>query len=205
VFRHRTTLEDDSLLAAAFFCYVTWALVGNRWLVAPAVAFVGFVWMSPPTPHNSERIHDVGAVLSVWMAAIVWVALAHRDANIALLYPYTIVFAAHVAIFGTSRRAGDFPSRGVAGLAAVAVLKSWIMMFVPFVAMLGATTLHVGIALGAIAPIAMAVTLFVMTQPGIRDTPITRARWIRQAASAALGSAAGWAIQVVVTRCCAGT
>jgi len=205
VFRHRTTLEDDSLLAAAFFCYVTWALVGNRWLVPPAVAFVGFAWMSPPTSQNSVRIHDVGAVLSVWLVAIAWVALAHRDADLALLYPYTIVFAAHLAIFGTSRRAGDFPSRGVAELAVVAVLRSWLMMFVPFVAMLGATMSNIGMAVGAIGPIAIAVMLFVKMQQGIRDTPITRARWIRQAASAALGSVAGWAIQLVVARCCAGT
>ena len=205
VFRHRTTLEDDSLLAAAFFCYVTWALVGNRWLVAPAVAFIGFAWMSPPTPHNSERIHDVPAVLSVWLVAIVWVALAHRAADVGLLYPYTIVFAAHLAIFGTSRRAGDFPSRGVADVAVVAILKSWLMMFVPFVAMLGAARTNLVEAIGAIGPIAIAVTLFVKTQPGIRDTPITRARWIRQAASASLASAMGWAIQAVVTRCCTGT
>lgn len=205
IFRHRTTLEDDSLLAAAFFCYVTWALVGSRWLVAPAIAFVGFAWMSPPTPHNSERIHDVPAVLSVWLGAIVWVALAHRGADTALLYPYTIVFAAHVAIFGASRRAGDFPSRGVAALAGVAILRSWLMMFVPFVAMLGATPANLIVSIAAIVPIASAVTLFVKTQPGIRDTPITHARWIRQAASAAIGSAAGWAIQAAVTRCCAGT
>ena len=205
VFRHRTTLEDDSLLAGAFFCYVTWAIVGNQWLVAPAIAFLGYAWMSPPTPHNSERIHDVPAVLSVWLVAIVWVAIAHREGGVALLYPYTIVFAAHTAIFGTSRRAGDFPSRGVAGLAVVAILRSWLMMFVPFVAMLGATSLTIGIASAAVAPIAIAVMLFVKTQPGIRDTPITRARWIRQAASAAIASAGGWAIQAVVARCCAGT
>jgi phytol kinase len=204
VFRRRTTLEDDSLLAAAFFCYVTWALAGNRWLVAPAVAFVGFAWMSPPTPHNSERIHDVPAVLSVWLVAIVWVALAHRDTSLSLLYPYTIVFASHVAIFGTSRRAGDFPSRGISGQALVAVLKSWLMMFMPFVAMQGMTPMDLYVSIAAILPIALAVGLFVTTQPGIRDTPITRARWVRQAGCAAIASAAGWGIQAVVTRCCAG-
>jgi phytol kinase len=205
VFRRRTTLEDDSLLAAAFFCYVTWALVGNDWLVAPAIAFIGFAWMSPPTPQNSVRIHDVPAVLSVWLVAIVWVALAHRDGGIALLYPYTIVFAAHLAIFGTSRRAGDYLSRGVAGLAVVAILRSWLMMFAPFVAMEGLTPSVIGAAVAAVAPVTIAVWLFVTIQPGIRDTPITRARWVRQAASAAIGSAIGWGILAVVSRCCAGT
>ena len=122
------------------------------------------------------------------MVAIAWVALAHRDADVALLYPYTIVFAAHLAMFGTSRRAGDFLSRGVADVAVVAILKSWLMMFVQFCrAMLGVTSANIVVALAAIGPIAGAVTLFVKTQPGIRDTPITRARWIRQAASAAIG------------------
>jgi phytol kinase len=74
--RHRSTLEDDALLAAAFLCYVTWALLGWRWLVPPAVAFAGYAWMSPRTPQNSQRIHDVPAVLSVWAFAIGWLTIA---------------------------------------------------------------------------------------------------------------------------------
>src|SRR5262249_6645737 len=103
VLRRRSTLEDDALLAGAFLCYVTWGLLGWRWLVPPAIAFAGYAWMSPRTAENSQRIHDVPAVLSVWAFAIAWLAFASATRDPRPLYPFTLVFAAHLAIFGASR------------------------------------------------------------------------------------------------------
>ena len=82
VARERTTLEDDSLVAGAFLCYVAWALMGWHWLVGPLAIVVGYRWLSPPTLDNSRRMHDVPAVLSVWAAAIGWLdARAHAAAT----------------------------------------------------------------------------------------------------------------------------
>jgi phytol kinase len=192
--RRRSTLEDDALLAGAFLCYVTWALLGWQWLVPPAIAFAGYAWMSPRTPENSRRIHDVPAVLSVWAFAICWLSIAHATHDQrALLYPFTLVFAAHAAIFGASRMASDFPARTVGGVVAEAIVKSWLMFFVPFVVVTGVVSVAVVLlAVAASVAIAAGVLLFAGGEASMRNTSLDLSRWIRQAASAGVASALGW-------------
>ena len=116
VSRRSTTLVDDSLLAGAFLCYVTWAVAGWRWLVPPAILFVGYEWFSPRTVENSRRIHSVAAVLAIWAAAILWLTLSRTLDQPALVYPFTLVFACHMAIFGLSRQASLETHRPIAQL-----------------------------------------------------------------------------------------
>ena len=73
-------------MAAAFLSYVAWAIMGWEWLVPPIVIFVGYAWLSPPTAENSRRMHGVPAVLSIWSAAVAWLALASatRPAHVAV-------------------------------------------------------------------------------------------------------------------------
>jgi phytol kinase len=193
--RRRTTLEDDALLAGAFLCYVTWALLGWHWLVPPAIAFAGYAWMSPRTVENSRRIHDVPAVLAVWIVAICWLTLARATDDVRLLYPFTLVFAAHLAIFGASRMASDFPTRTIVRVAWEAIVKSWLMFFVPFVALAGVSVANVLLALAAGVAIAVAVLLFASiesSRSSLRNTSLDLSRWIRQAASAGAASALAW-------------
>jgi phytol kinase len=203
VLRRRSTLEDDALLAGAFLCYVTWALLGWRWLVPPAIAFAGYAWMSPRTPENSRRIHDVPAVLAVWAFAIAWLTLAHLTRDGRPLYPFTLVFAAHVAIFGASRMASDFPTRTIRGVVAEAIIKSWLMFFVPFVAVIGFSTPSLLLAAAAGVAIAAGVLLFAGSEASratLRNTSLDLSRWIRQAASAGAASLIGWIALRAVAR-----
>jgi phytol kinase len=197
VARWRTTLEDDSLVAGAFLCYVAWAVMGWQWLVAPLAIAVGYRWLSPPTPDNSRRMHDVPAVLSVWVAAIAWLSLARATNDVALLFPYTIVFAAHLAMFGTSRLGFQFPTRPLARLFSRAVISSWAIVVIPFVIVTGATVANLAMGAAGIVAIAVGTAAFVATQPAIRDAPQTTRRWLLQAAAAALASAVGWGIATV--------
>ncbi len=203
--RGRTTLEDDALLAGAFCCYVTWALAGWRWLVPPAIAFVGYAWMSPRTPENSRRIHDVPAVLSVWAFALLWLALARGTEAARAYFPFTLVFAAHLAIFGASRIASDFPSRALWGVMTEATVKSWLMFFVPFVAIAGMSTTSVLLALVAAVPIACGVWTFAAFQVGVdkaslRNTSLSLRRWILQAGIAGVASFGAWIAFVHIER-----
>jgi phytol kinase len=192
-FRRRTTLGDDSLVASAFLCYVAWAVMGWPWLIGPLAIALGYRWLSPPTPDNSRRMHDMPAVLSVWAPAIGWLALARALGEPAMLSPYTIVFGAHLAMFGTSRLAFQFPDRPVALLFWRAVVTSWAIVLVPYVALTGASILNLATALGAIGAMALGTAAFVWTQPEIRTVAQTRRRWLNQAAAATIASAAGWA------------
>jgi phytol kinase len=200
VMRRRTTLEDDSLVAGAFLCYVAWALMGWRWLVAPLVVFVGYKWLSPRTEDNSRRMHDVPAVLSVWAAALVWLTLAHARHDGALLLPYTVVFAAHLAIFGLSRLASQFRERPLGLLFGRAVGASWAIVMLPFLMTTALSGLAVAGAAAAVIAIALGAGAFLAAGANIRDAPQSTRRWISQAAAAGVASVAAWAIVVILRR-----
>jgi phytol kinase len=197
--RHHTTLADDALMAGAFLSYVTWALMGWPWLVPPGIVFIGYAWMSPRTPANSRRVHAVAAVLAVWAAAVPWLVLAVRGAD-AAYYPFTLVFAAHMAMFGTSRLASDFPDRPLQPLVARAVAVSWAVVFVPYVAVAGPGVQHLTLAVAATGVLAGGAAGFARTRLSIRHLPLSARRWTEQAVWAGAVSLAGWIIGQVIDR-----
>jgi phytol kinase len=198
--RRSTTLVDDSLLAGAFLCYVTWAVAGWRWLVPPVVLFVGYAWFSPRTVENSRRVHNVDAVLAIWIVAVLWLILGKTLDQPGFIYPFTLVFACHMAMFGLSRIANLNATHTVTQLAVAAVVRAWGLIFVPFLVTQGATTAHLLLTAAAGACIALAVAAWVRAEPDIHNAGMDLARWVRQAASGAIGSTAGWLALVLVRR-----
>jgi phytol kinase len=196
--RRRTTLEDDSLVAGAFLCYVAWAISGWRWLVPPIMVFIGYAWMSARTADNSRRMHDVPAVLSVWAAAIGWLATAHATGDAALLFPYSVVFAAHLAMFGVSRLASQFPERPISVLFWRAVATSWAVVLVPFVITAGADVIRAVAAAIALIAVALGSAAFIKTQPNVRHMPQDARRWICQAGAACVASVAAWLLFIAL-------
>jgi phytol kinase len=198
--RQRTTLEDDSLVAGAFLCYVAWALVGWRALAAPLAIVTAYRWLSPPTPDNSRRVHGVPAVLSVWAPALVWVALDRLTDHAAVLLPYTVVFGAHLAMFGVSRRASQFPGEPLGSVFWRAVATSWAIVMIPFVAVTNTESSTLAAALGALVAMAIGTAAFVEAEPDIRRAALTARRWIYQGAAAGLASAGAWGIGTLVSQ-----
>ncbi len=192
VSRRSTTMLDDSLLVGAFLCYVTWALAGWRWIVPPAIGFLGFSLYSPDAPSDGRRFHTTATMLSIWAAAVAWLALARWLRQPALLYPFTLVFATHVAIFSLSRTAHSQPTRPLQGLAVGAVLRSWMMLMLPFLATTALTARGAVLALWGGVAVVVGVVLFALGEPAIRDAPQTRARWVRQTLCASGASLVGW-------------
>lgn len=200
--RRSTTLVDDSLLAGAFLCYVTWAVAGWRWLMPPAILFVGYAWFSPRTADDGRRMHSVDAVFSIWAIAILWLTLSQTLEAPALVYPFTLVFACHMAIFGLNRQASMDTTRSLPRLIGVAVLRAWALIFIPFLVVEGATLPHLVLAGAAAMCIALAVAVFARSEPDVRNATLSLARWTRQAFSGAVGSAAGWLALTATQRWC---
>jgi phytol kinase len=195
--RTRTTLEDDSLAAGAFLCYVAWALMGWPWLVGPLVILLGYRWLSAQTPDNSRRMHGVPAVLSVWAPAVAWLSLASATDDRTLLFPYTVGFAAHLATFGVSRLAFQFPGVSLVKLVARAVVISSVLVFIPYAAVVGVSTRTATSVIAGVLGVAMGTIAFSVAQRSIRNAPQDAARWILQAATAAVATLAAWALDAV--------
>ena len=198
--RRRSTLLDDSLVAGAFLCYLTWALAGWRWLVPPAMLLLTYAWISPRTPDNSRRMHQIGAMLAVWAPALVWLGLARRLDAPDLLYPFAMVFACHLGIFGMSRLAHDYRRRPLRPIIAAATVKSAAFVLVPYAGLEGFTARSVLLAVVSIAGIAAAAAGFAAGEPDIRDASLQRSRWLRQGLSAAGGSLIGWLMLAALDR-----
>lgn len=192
--RRRTTLEDDSLAAGAFLCYLAWALMGWPWLVGPFAILIGYRWLSPATADNSRRIHGVGAVLSVWAPAVAWLAVASATGNSSTLLPYTVAFATHLAMFGMSRLAFQFRDRTLGILFRRAVIISWLIVLTPYVLVTGWDVANLLAAAGSVLAIAAGAAAFVHTQPDIRNADATRKRWVLQASGGAVASAIAWVV-----------
>jgi len=189
--RRRTTLEDAALVAGAFFCYVAWAVMGWVWLMPPMAVVAGYRWLSPHTSDNRRRIHDVPAMLSIWAPAVIWLVLARARGDAALLFPYTVAFGAHLAMFGTSRLAAQFPGRSIASAFGRAVIVSGGMVMIPYLLVTSAQG-SLWLLLGAMASIAIGTAAFVRAEPDIRHASLTSRRWVSQGAAAAVASATGW-------------
>jgi phytol kinase len=184
--RRQTTLNESALLGAAFAAYVFGAVGGWRWLVAPLTLLVSYTTvLSPRTRRNIARVHTVHSVMSVASAGMVWLWFAAGTSG-DWLYPCTVSFACHLAIIGAARLRFDHPHMSTVRLLAECTVKSWLTMMIPYRLMIGPEA-WIPCLLAAI-PIALVVTTFYHTQPGMHDCPIDVRRWFWQAILAALGS-----------------
>jgi phytol kinase len=188
----RTTLVGSAVLGAFLAGYIAWALGGWRWLLAPLLLFISYTFLSPRTELNTRRIHNVHAVVSVTAAGLIWLFLAKIFDLPELLFPYTLAFAAHLAIIGIARLRFDYPKLSSLVLLSVCVGQAWVILFVPYLFTEGLNENALKCSLLSLPAIAVAATAFYYLQPGIEDCPTDTERWLRQAAHAALGSVLGF-------------
>jgi phytol kinase len=191
VYRTRTTLQGSAVLGTCLVGYISWALGGWRWLLAPLILFLAYTLLSPRTEANSRRIHNIHAVLGVAAAGLIWLFLSRLLDRPEFLYLFTLAFAAELAITAVARLSYDYPHLSGPRLLLVCVLQGWALLFVPYLVLEWSTPLCLRCVLGALPGVALAAVGFYLTQPGVRDCPTDRPRWLRQAAHGVLGSAVG--------------
>jgi phytol kinase len=195
--RRRSTLDDDALLAAVLFSYVFWVLGGWAWLVAPATLFIKDKLQTPapsktqPAQANDIRRHNVLAVFSVCLPGLAWVVAAAALSRPALFFPFTLTFAAHLAIFETTRLRHERPSLSASAALAIATITGWLLIFIPYILIERLTPTSLVQSAIALPCVALVALLFSALQPGMADCPTDTARWLRQTSGAALASALG--------------
>jgi phytol kinase len=199
LFRRQTTLVGDGVLGAFLVGYIACALGGWPWLLPPLVLFLTYTLLSPRTAENSQRVHNIHAVICVCSAGLLWLFLATILHRPEFLLPYTLSFAAHLAIIGVVRLGHDYPKMSGKALLTVCILKGWLILLVPCLVLttladqgtadplaLCGNLLQCGLI--GLLGVTLAATAFYWTQPSVRNCPVDTPRWLRQAAHAGMGS-----------------
>jgi phytol kinase len=192
IYREHTTLAGSALLGAFLVGYISWALGGWHWLLAPLILFLTYTMFSRRREAADARNHNVHAVVCVASAGLVWLFLAKiLDRERDFLLPYTLAFAAHLAIIAVSRLRHEYPKVPGAAMLGLCITKGWLFIFVPYLLAEGFTERTLKETLIGLVGVAVATVAFYWTQPGMDDCPADTPRWLRQATDAALGSMVG--------------
>jgi phytol kinase len=176
----KTTLQGSALLASALVLYISWALGGWQWLISPAILLLAYTVFCPDKITPSDRTHNVYAVLSIASVGLVWLFLYRIWQQPALLFPYTLAFAIHLAVIAWNLLYPRYSSARL--VMAACVLVSWGVMFAPYVLIAGRSGLSLLQAAAALLICAVAFAVFYWFEPRREGIyPATGARWLRQA------------------------
>ncbi len=133
LYRRRTTLNDSAALGAALVAFLAWTLGGWQWLPAPITLFALYAWLFPRENRDgTSRTHDIRDVLRATGVGIVWLFLAATYHRPDFLLPYTVSFAAHLAIIGVIRLRGTFRDAEGKWVIARSFLQASVAMLVPY-------------------------------------------------------------------------
>ncbi len=186
--RRKTTLDGSAILGLVLIAYVSWAVGGDVWLLAPSTVLVAYILFNLSAKNRIGRAHSIQAVVSVGVPGLMILFLAQRLNQPQLLYCYTLSYAVHLALIGVARIKFNQPEISNQRVLFQATLQGWLLLLVPW--MVVVSTPHaIYYVLMAILIVFSSAYLFLRWQTGLQDCPIDGVRWWRQgtlATSAAL-------------------
>lgn len=134
VWRRETTLRGSAVVAAALVGYLTWALGGTVWLIAPAVVFFTYSRLWPGLRDPEGQGHTAHHVFSVASVGVGWVLAAQAFGRPGLLFPYTLAYAGYLGLLGVERLKAAHPGWPAARLGRAAALRCSAVQLLPFLA-----------------------------------------------------------------------
>ncbi|MBI1880255.1 MAG: hypothetical protein HYR94_18885 [Chloroflexi bacterium] len=218
LWRQRAYLNDAALFSAALIGYLSWTLADWRWFLPPFIVFISHVFLSSarqlavpgqwdgsvarlkqifqappssPVRKNPANLYNIYAVLSVGSGGLAWLllfTLLHRQE---LRYPFTLAYAAQLAILVIVTLRDRDQHISPLWLLSHAVFWGWLCLFMPYVLVEGFSSSALIEILAAIFGVSLAVLTFYYLQPALHRYPTDRPRWVRQALCGILGSLVG--------------
>ncbi len=172
----RSTLNGSASFMAALVGYVTWSIGGLSWLAAPALLYFGYTFLWPAAQRKTPHGHRVHNVLGVASVGIGWLFVSVAVEAPVLLYPYTIAYAAYVAVIGiehTEAFQGAVArglSQGELPFLVVSTLRS-ALPFVPLLWFVEGVNLPLmaPLGLGVVAAVGITATILYAYAPVFRD------------------------------------
>ncbi len=177
--RRKTTLDGSAILGLVLIAYVTWAVGGLIWLVAPSIVLVAYILLSSQTKNKVGQVHSIQAVVFVGMPGLVCLFLAQELHQSQLIYCYTVAYAVQLVLIGLARIKFSHAELTNYSVLIRATLQGWSLVFIPWVIMQFTFNAVVFSILGAVFVYAAAY-IFLYWQPNMHDCPSDNARWWRQ-------------------------
>ena len=195
--RRLSSLNAAALLGAALVGYIASALGGWIWVIPPMLLFVSYNAVFPRTELDRTHAHTMHGVLANNLPGLLWLVLGNSfkvEFPRQFFWPYTLTYAAHLAIIGFMRLRHQRPTANPAAHFLRSLLLSWLVLFIPstiaFIVWYWPIDHYVAAAQAflAVVGIALALFLFARTEPNIETLPADLPRWLRQSLYATAGS-----------------
>jgi len=193
VFRRRTTLDDGALVGAALTGYAGLAVGGWTWLLPPLILLLSYTRLFPNCYPDGRGAHNVHAVVSVTFGGFFCLLLFAASGNTAWYFPYVLSYGIQLALVGAVSLNVTYRNRplwvgGVQAALVATVMVAAILLLAQYAT--GAAIPVVAYGVAAVACL-VAVGIFSLLQPGIRDCPVDAARWLRQGGVGTIVAVAG--------------
>jgi len=184
--RRRTTLDDSAMLGAALVAYVSWAIGGISWLLPPLVMLIAYSLFNAHSALKEQSAHSIYAVVSVSLPGLVWLFFAKSLQQPDFIYPYTVSYAAQLAIIGVAHI--KFTESAITNRALLTrtTLQSWGLIIIPFMVSHANGWTIILLTTSALCLITLAAFIFLRWQPHISNCPTDSPRWWRQTSVATL-------------------
>ncbi len=178
--RRKTTLDDSAILGLVLIAYVTWAVGGFAWLLAPIIVLVAYILFNLKEKYSVGRDHSIQAVVCVGVPGLMILFVAQGLNQPQLLYCYTIAYTVQLSMISLARIKFNHAEISNGRVLMYAGVQAWVLLFVPLVLLIF-TLNTIFYAVMAAGFVLAAVYVFLRWQPGLQDCPTDNARWWRQA------------------------
>jgi hypothetical protein len=191
--RRHTRLTPIAAIAAGLVLYVSWAVGGWNWLIAPIATALAYSVLCR-LPAGESRQHAVQSVAAVGGVALCWLALKEILGTVNTIYAYGVAYSANLSMIALARFADARLRNSLPGAIARSAALAVFAIGLPYVINWRENASLVPLTAVGAALVFAASTLFAFVQPQIRDCPADGNRWTRQALISAFVSAAAFGI-----------
>lgn len=142
--RRRTTLHDAAVIGASLACYTAMVVGGVMWVLAPMTVFMLYKFVLPVRYHSMPRVHSLRSVVAVVATGLMWLFAFRCTGNHDYFFSYTLSFAANFVMISCAHLKKLRKNNGAKHPALLAGWSffSWLVFFLPYLAMTGWGTEH---------------------------------------------------------------
>jgi phytol kinase len=198
LYRKRSNLDDAALIGASLVGYSAFAIGGLKWVIAPLILFLTYKRIFPIRKPEMPSGINVHSVLGVCAGGLIILLIYSSRSNSTqyyiysfLFFIYSLLYAAQLAITGIASLSFKYPEKPVWRNITISSMLSWVLIMAPWMLINNwqfnysiyslPPLKSIGYFVVSIIPIIIACILFYFVQPNIREDPIDKTRWMRQA------------------------